>query len=267
MLHSPSPTEALELTALERALVDAWPPAEWRDTHVVLAVSGGADSVAMLRAAVTAKRRAGGAGRLFVAHLNHGLRPDAAEDAAWLEALCRRLGLPIESAKTDVSQLAADQGDGLEAAARAARYDFLTQTAERLGARFVAVAHTADDQVETILHRLIRGTGLAGLAGMPRRRSLSPTVLLVRPLLAARRQDVLAYMQHIGQHFRHDTTNIDPRFTRNRLRHQLLPRLRSEFNIDVDAALVRLAEQAAESQQLIASQAERSVARSDYGVR
>jgi tRNA(Ile)-lysidine synthase len=247
----------LDPAYLKSALVDGWPEAEWRDVHVVLAVSGGADSVALLRAMFTAKERAGGQGRLYVAHLNHGLRPaDAADDEAWLVDLCRRLGMPLEIGRVDVAALAADQGDGLEAAARSARYDFLRVTAERLGARFVAVAHTADDQVETVLHRLIRGTGLAGLAGMPRIRPLTSTVSLVRPILGVRRHDVLKFLAEVGQDFRTDASNSDARFTRNRLRHHLLPMLRSEFNAEVDAALFRLAQQADESQQLAAALAE-----------
>ncbi|MEX2091582.1 MAG: tRNA lysidine(34) synthetase TilS [Pirellulales bacterium] len=243
---------------LETVLVDGWPPAEWRDVHVVLAVSGGADSVALLRALRATKERAGGQGRLHVAHLNHGIRPaDAAADEAWLADLCRRLDVPLAIGRADVSALAAHQGDGLEAAARDARYDFLLATAERLGARCVAVAHTADDQVETVLHRLIRGTGVAGLAGMPRIRPLSPTVSLVRPFLGIHRQEVLKYLAEVGQDFRTDATNADARFTRNRLRQQLLPLLRSEFNTDVDAALLRLAQQADETQRLINLLAER----------
>ncbi len=242
---------------LETVLVDGWPPAEWRDVHVVLAVSGGADSVALLRAMLAAKERVGGQGRLYVAHLNHGIRTSvAAADEAWLVDLCRRQDVPLEIGRTDVPTLAADQGDGLEAAARTARYDFLREAADRLGARFVAVAHNADDQVETVLHRLIRGTGVAGLAGMPRNRPLSPTVSLVRPFLGIHRQDVLKYLADVGQDFRTDATNLDTRFTRNRLRHELLPLLRSEFNAEVDAALLRLAQQADETQQLIAARAE-----------
>ncbi len=238
---------------LETAFAHAWPAAEWRDVHVVLAVSGGADSMALLRAALAAKQHYGGSGRLFAAHLNHGLRPaDASADEAWLAACCDRLNVALEVGRCDVPARAAEQGDGLEAAARDARYSFLRETAERLGARFVAVAHTADDQVETVLHRLIRGTGVAGLAGMPRNRPLSPSVTLVRPLLAVRRADVLKYLESIGQDYRSDETNADPRFTRNRLRHDLLPRLRAEYNADVDPALLRLAAQAEESQQLIA---------------
>jgi tRNA(Ile)-lysidine synthase len=231
----------------------AWPPAEWRDLHVVLAVSGGSDSVAMLRAGLAVKNRAGGRGKVHAAHLNHGLRGEqAAADQAWLESLCRQLAVPLGVGHVDVSSLAAQQGDGWEAAARSARYEFLRETAEQIGARWIAVGHTADDQVETVLHRLLRGTGIAGLAGMPAVRPLSPTVALTRPLLAARRSDVLEYLETLGQDYCRDATNDDPRFTRNRLRLQLLPQLRSEMSGDVDQAVLSLARQAGEWQAAIA---------------
>ncbi|HEY3393570.1 MAG TPA: tRNA lysidine(34) synthetase TilS, partial [Lacipirellulaceae bacterium] len=152
--------------ALEQHIAAAWPVAAWRDSHVVLGVSSGPDSVAMLRAMMSIKAQGGGRGRLFVAHFNHAARgADADADQAWLDALCRRLDVPLETARADTS-IASLTGDGWEASARAARYKFLTHTAEKFGARFVAVAHTANDQVETVLHRILRGTGLAGLAGM-----------------------------------------------------------------------------------------------------
>jgi tRNA(Ile)-lysidine synthase len=245
--HSPQ-------SCVEREFVSAWPAEAWRDVHVALAVSGGADSVAMLRAAVAVKERAGGAGRLFAAHLNHGIRSEgAANDETWLRELCDRLNVPLEVGQANAPALAELAGDGLEAAARLARYDFLLATAERLGARFVAVAHTADDQVETILQRLLRGTGIAGLAGMPRSRPLSPTVTLIRPLLHVEREEVHAYLATIGQDFRVDATNADVRHTRNRLRHELLPVLRDRFNPDLRQSLLRLATQAEEAQQLISS--------------
>ena len=148
--------------------------------------------------------------------MNHGLRgADAAADQNWLALLCDRLGLPFHVRTSDVAALASDQGDGWEAAARAARYDFLNQTAEQVGARWVTTGHNRDDQVETILHRLIRGTGLAGLAGMPKARPLSPTVTLVRPLLRVTRAQVVEYLNSIGQDYRIDATNADTRFTRN----------------------------------------------------
>ena len=239
--------------ALESRFDAAWPARSWCDLHVVLAVSAGPDSVAMLRAALALKNEAGGRGQLVVAHLNHGLRSSEADaDEAWLKALCQRWNVPLELGKADVVEMAAQHGNGLETAARNARYDFLQRSAERLGARFVATAHTRDDQVETVLHRLVRGTGLAGLAGISSTRPLSPSVTLVRPLLDVRRRDVLEYLDAIGQDFRTDASNADPRFTRNRLRHELLPLLRGQYNVDVDTALLRLATQARDAQQLVA---------------
>lgn len=227
--------------------------ASWRDSHLVLAASGGPDSVALLRAVLSLKQLTGGPGRLFVAHLHHGLRAAAAdEDQEWLEALCRRRNVPIEIGRFDIAAAAAEQGDGLEAAARQARYEFLRSVAERLGARWVAVGHTADDQVETVLHRILRGTGLAGLAGMPRARPLSPSVTLIRPLLDVRRRDVLKYLERIGQDYRTDASNTESCFTRNRLRNELLPTIRAQFNSDVDQAVLRLAAQSRDAQQLIA---------------
>jgi tRNA(Ile)-lysidine synthase len=206
----------------------------------------------MLRAAMAVKESHGGMGQLLAAHLNHGLRAeDSDTDAEWLENLCRSLGIPLEIGKSDVAAVAKCQGDGVEAAARAVRYDFLRQTAESHGARFVAVAHTADDQVETVLHRILRGTGIAGLRGIPSIRRLSNSVSLVRPLFAVRRCEVLQYLEAIGQDYRVDSSNADLRFTRNRLRHELLPALRAYYNADIDASLLRLAEQAAQTQQLI----------------
>jgi tRNA(Ile)-lysidine synthase len=210
----------------------------------------------MLRAAMNLKHQAGGGGALLVAHVNHALRGSQSDaDQAWLEALCRRLNVPLEVGRADVAKIAALHGDGIEAAARSARYDFLRQTAERLGARFVATAHTRDDQVETVLHRIVRGTGLAGLAGIVSSRPLSPSVALVRPLLGVTRREVLDYLAACGQDYRTDPTNADPRFTRNRLRNELLPALRERYNADVDAALVRLASLARESQKLITDSA------------
>lgn len=250
---------AVEPDNLESALAASWPTEQWRDLHVVIAVSGGADSVALLRAICALKQRAAGAGRLQVAHFDHRLRSESSADAAWVAELCAQLQVPCAIGKSDMQAAAALRRDGLEATGRAARYEFLTRTAEQLGARFLVTAHTADDQVETVLHRLVRGTGIGGLAGIPRTRSLTPSVTLVRPLLGVGRKQVLEYLQWTGQSYRVDATNADPRFTRNRLRHELLPLLRCEFNSDVDAALLRLANQAAESQQLIFQQAQQLV--------
>jgi len=215
---------------------------------VLAAVSGGADSVALLRAVAALKT--GGAGRLCVAHFNHKLRDEAEDDERFVVALCKQLGLSCETGFGHVAQLAADASEGIEPAARRARYEFLKETAGRLGARFVLTAHTADDQAETILHRIVRGTGIAGLAGMSRTRRLGHATLL-RPLLSVRRRELEEYLRDIGQPFREDSSNADRRFTRNRIRHELLPLLGRQYNSAVADALLRLGSLAADVQGVI----------------
>lgn len=245
------------LLPFEQQLALEWPVANWRNLNVVLAVSGGADSVALLRAILAVKAASGGNGSIYVAHLDHGLRGEAGHaHAEWLQRTCARLNVPLEVGQAQVTVRAAVEGDGIEAAARAARYGFLLKTAERLGSRFVATAHTADDQAETILHRIIRGTGLAGLAGMPALRPLSSSVMLVRPLLAFQRAQVIDYLTEQGQDFCWDASNADVRHTRNRLRHEVLPAIRQRVSRDVDAALIRLGNQAREAQSALESLAE-----------
>ncbi len=234
--------------SLESELARAWPPAQWTDLTVVVAISGGGDSVALLRAMMALKT--GGVGRICAAHLNHKLRADSDDDEEFVTALCRGLGVPCEVEQIAVERVAAQTGDGIEAAARAARYGFLERTAGRLGARFVATAHTADDQAETILHRIVRGTGVRGLSGMVRTRPLGHATL-IRPLLAIRRRDVHAYLDQLGQPYRHDPSNADLRFTRNRIRHETMPQLRRQFNRGVTDALLRLGTLAGEAQAVV----------------
>jgi tRNA(Ile)-lysidine synthase len=208
--------------------------------------------MALLRAMLEIKAAEDGAGRIFAGHVNHQLRGDASvDDEAWLRGQCERLGAPLLVERCDVGQLAAVQGDGVEAAAREARYRLLTRMAEASGARYLALAHTRDDQVETILHRILRGTGLRGLAGMPSMRAVSPGVTLARPLLGCTRGEVLEYLRGLDQPYREDATNQELHFTRNRLRRELLPVLRQDYNSDVDDALLRLAELAGEAQAVV----------------
>jgi tRNA(Ile)-lysidine synthase len=216
----------------------------------VVAVSGGPDSVALLRA--LARLSADGTcGPLVVAHVNHGLR-GRESDAD--EAFVRDLSCHLQSAEApnlewrgcrlDTVSLAREQGANLEAVARAARYDWLAGLAQERGLRWVATGHTADDQAETVLHRLLRGSGLQGLRGIPIQRALADGLWVVRPLLRLRRAEVLAFLESVQQPFRTDSTNSDPTFTRNRIRHQLLPLLASDYNPAITEAICRLAEQA-----------------------
>ena len=188
------------------------------------------------------------------------MRPDADEDEQFVVELCRRLSVTCEVGRVAVDRLAAESGDGIEAAARTARYHFLEQTAGRLGARFVATAHTADDQAETILHRIVRGTGIRGLSGMARVRPLGHATL-IRPLLGVRRAELQAYLDALGQPYRHDQSNADLRFTRNRIRHQTMPQLREQYNAGVAEALLRLGTLAGEVQELVDGLVEELLAR------
>ena len=152
---------------------------------VLVAVSGGADSVALLTALVRLQKPVESV--LIVGHYNHRWRGEESdEDARFVRELAKQYGIGFE---LDCAPQTREKSTANEASAREARYRFLQQTAERRGARYLATAHTADDQAETVLHRVLRGTGIAGLAGIPRTRVLSPAVTLIRPLLAYRRAE------------------------------------------------------------------------------
>ncbi len=208
---------------------------------VLVAVSGGPDSVALLGALVDLARVPRRAWKVSAAHLDHGLRPEAGADAAFVAELCERLGVELHAGRANVAQEARQEGLSLESAGRMARYRFLGQTARRLGCSHVATGHQADDNVETVLHRIVRGTGIEGLRGIPARRRLGgEDIWLVRPLLEQTRQDVLDYLHARGLGWREDASNAESAFTRNRIRHELLPLLREQFNPQVDAALRRL---------------------------
>lgn len=210
-----------------------------RGDLVLVAVSGGADSVALLHVLQHLRLRLGL--RLAVAHLHHGIRGAAADaDAAFVRRLARQLGLPFVEEHRDVPQQAQAAGLSLEMAARAARYAFFARMAHQLGAAAVAVAHTADDQAETILLRLARGAGPQGLGGMEpvsRRAGLK----IIRPLLSIRRAEIVAFLKMHRLRWREDASNRDPHFLRNRVRHEILPLLAKRLNPQIHAALLRLA--------------------------
>ena len=206
---------------------------------IVVAVSGGIDSMALLH--LLATPALGLRDRLVVAHFDHRLRgAESDADAAFVAQAARRLGLPFESDSGDTRQLAAETGDGVEAAARQLRHGFFARLAKRLGA-VVALAHHADDQVETFFLRLLRGAGNRGLAGM---RPVAPSpadpgVTLVRPLLGIRRDEIVEYATREGIGFREDATNADTRFLRNRIRHELLPQLAGKFGASVSRQVLK----------------------------
>jgi tRNA(Ile)-lysidine synthase len=240
---------------VEIRLAQSWPPHEWRDVTVLLAISGGCDSVALARAMASLKTA--GTGQLLAAHFNHHLRAEESDaDEDFVRQVCRRLHIPCEIGHAAPTLGQAAGGEGLEAVARKARYDFFRAVAARCGARYLVTGHTADDQVETILHRIIRGTGIGGLSGMARSRPLSEATTLIRPLLATRRSELIRYLDELKQPYRADSSNASIQFTRNRIRHELLPLLAERFNPTIDEAVLRLGALAADAQAVIAGLAE-----------
>jgi tRNA(Ile)-lysidine synthase len=221
----------------------------------VVAVSGGADSVALLRALAAFRT-----GPLTVAHVNHRLRgAESDADETFVRELAAGLGFECRAKSADVAAL----GGNLESTARRVRYEFFAEVAAEVGATWVATGHTVDDQAETVLHRIVRGTGIQGLRGIAHVQQSPPTAVgglwIFRPLLAVTRADILEYLAELGQPFREDSSNADPRFTRNRIRHELLPLLRT-FNPEIGAALARLARQAAEASDVMSDAANRLLA-------
>lgn len=210
--------------------------------RLVVGVSGGPDSVCLLD--VLSELAQPWGLRLYVAHLDHGLRPEAAEEAALVRALAEAHGWPFHSQRVDTQAHRAAHRQSLEEAARALRYAFLRAVAGAVGAPLVAVAHTADDQAETVLMHFLRGSGVAGLRGMravsPWPGGEGPEVQLVRPLLTTTRAEVLQHCAARGLATVTDPTNLSVDFLRNRLRHHLLPHL-AAYNPNLPAALNRMA--------------------------
>ena len=222
------------------------------DARCLIGVSGGRDSVALLHLLLGA-----GFGKLVVCHLDHALRAESAEDARFVAQLAKRLGLKAVIARENVAARAKRKGQSLETAAREARYAFFARVARVEKCPRLFLAHHADDQVETLLFNLFRGSAAAGLAGM---RALTErtvggvTLQIARPLLGIWREEINA---HISQHqlaFREDASNTDPRHMRNRLRHEIIPALERAFGRDIRRSVWRAAEILRDEDDFLASQ-------------
>lgn len=203
---------------------------------VVAAVSGGPDSVALLSVLNDLAPEMGL--KLIVAHVNHALRAEADMEEGFVRRLAGELGWPCESERIDVDALRRKSKTSLEDAARSARYDFLRETARRLGASKIALGHHSGDQAETVLINLIRGAGNDGLKGIVPVRD----GLYIRPLLFISRDEILDDLKKRGMTFVHDASNDSDDFLRNRIRRKLLPTLRESFNPKIEESLCRLAE-------------------------
>lgn len=214
---------------------------------IVVGVSGGADSVCLLFLLLEYGKRASIS--LGVAHVNHGLRADAGEDAGYVEELCREQGLPFYLTEADVREYAAREKCSEEDAGRRVRYQAFYQAAEKMGGAKIAVAHNRDDNAETLLLRLFRGSGLKGLCGIAPVRDE-----IIRPLLCLERREVEAYLKERGIPWRTDSTNGEDHYCRNRIRHHVLPCVETWVAQGVSARLCRTAELLAETEDYMAGQ-------------
>ena len=208
-----------------------WATPRWRDVGVVIGCSGGADSVALLRLMAELRNQGNNPPRgfLIAAHYNHGLRgSESDDDQQFVQNLAKDLGLRFQTTRT--------QSDGTsEAVLRSMRMQFLTDTAHASGARYIAVAHSADDNAETVLHHLLRGTGPAGLTGINHTRSIGTDLVLYRPLITASRFEIRAALQEIDQPWREDSSNQQLNYQRNWIRHELIPTIEHRYPHAVDA--------------------------------
>ena len=231
--------------------------------RVCVAVSGGADSTALLRALAARQQELGLV--LSVLHVEHGLRGEPAQqDAAFVSQLADRLAIPCETVSVDTRARAALHGESIEAAGRWLRYDAFRTLLREDRADRIATAHTRDDQAETVMMKLLRGAWTEGLSG------ISPELRLleaagrrgwcIRPLLATGRADVEAYLRAIGQPWREDASNATDEYARNRVRHTLMPLLR-QFNPQADEALAHVAECARTEERFWAAELERVLPR------
>ncbi|HPI33644.1 MAG TPA: tRNA lysidine(34) synthetase TilS, partial [candidate division Zixibacteria bacterium] len=203
---------------------------------VLVGLSGGPDSVALLHALWALRKELGLA--LTAVYINHGIRPAAAKrEERFCAALCRQLAVELTIVREDIPMLAGRERKGLEETARDYRYRIYERLADERGCRRIALGHQANDQAETVLFRVLRGTGRRGLAGIPRKRGR-----VIRPLLDVWRDEILGYLKEHRLTFCRDESNRDLRFRRNFLRHKVMPLVRKSFNPKVERALADLAD-------------------------
>jgi tRNA(Ile)-lysidine synthase len=244
-----------------RALAEAARALDLPGRRILVACSGGVDSTVLCHGLHALARRLDL--ELALGHVHHGLRgAEADADEAAVRALGRKCGMPVEVSRVDPHALRAEGPSRarptLQEAARRVRYAALAGQAERLGAERIATAHTRDDQAETVLLRLLRGSGPDGLAGIPER---SPDGRIVRPLLGVGREDIVRYAREMGLSWREDRSNESRAYARSRLRHDWLPGLEEAFNPRLLRALADLAEAVRRDAEWIGPQVDAEAAR------
>ena len=213
------------------------------DNSIIVGVSGGPDSVALIRILHSINTAKNLHLRFYVAHLNHQLRGKSSEeDAQFAENLSKELSLPFILKNVNIQEIAAQTKRSIEETARIERYKFFTESSQKYNASAVALGHTADDNAETILHRIIRGTGILGLEGIPINRPLTTdsAIQIVRPLLFTWRREIIDYLGKEQQNYRTDVSNYETTYFRNKIRLELIPLLEKQFNPNIKNTLIQL---------------------------
>ncbi len=221
---------------------------------ILVAVSGGADSLTLLFKLTTLRNKMGLT--LHIAHLDHMLRPDSGKDAAFVKKLGEKLSIPVTIKSINLKT--GHIKGSLEELAREARLDFLIKLAKKIKADRIALGHNLDDQAETVLMRLIRGTGLSGLSGISVKRKIKGAIF-IRPLLETSRSQIESFLKRKGVKPRIDSTNRQDLFFRNKIRHQLIPLLKNKYNQNIVETLANLAESASYDYEYLDSLAKSSI--------
>ena len=222
--------------------------------RVVVGVSGGPDSLALLYALKTLAGEYGFT--LYAAHLDHMLRKNSAQDANFVKKTCEAIGIPLTVKKIDINRLA--RRGSVEEVARNHRLDFLVQTAKKYNARIIALGHNLDDQAETVIMRLMRGTGLYGLSAILPKRSIKGRTI-IRPLIETKRKDIEAFLRRRGIKPRIDESNLTTVYLRNRLRLHLLPLLEKKYNKNIKTVLSHTARCVADDYDYLVTQGQKTL--------
>ena len=250
-----------QVNCLKSETIDLSPCLIHKKDLILAAVSGGMDSVYLLTKLYESGQP------VMAAVFDHSLRLEAAEECDFVEKYCADREIRCVRGKGDVRKYAQEKGLGIEEAARELRYRFLFQTAAENGCAAVATAHHANDQAETVLMHILRGTGIDGLAGMRPYGFLpeySETIPLIRPLLDITREEIEKYAAETGMPFREDSSNFDKEFVRNKIRLDLIPQLASDYNPQIVASLCRLAKNAAAEKEILDSNCEDAIRYAEF---
>lgn len=234
------------MNVFETKILEAFPPEEWQKHKICIATSGGSDSVALLLALSTIAEANNLKKNILVATVDHQLRgQESTDDANFVERLAfvNKLAFDKHLLKPNELERETKRLGSLEDAARVLRYQELVKSAKNFGARYIVTAHHMGDQLETILFRLFRGSGIEGLRGMMKHRKIDESILLARPMLQIRKEEIIQYLEERNQEHRIDSSNASLKIVRNRIRRELLPLLDSIFPDRWEKALLRLAQQ------------------------